>query len=81
MAAGDTLVLYTDGLTEARTGIETARFDDDGALLRFAQSRGPTTARRIVDDIEQLLAELADGVQDDAAIFALGVPADAGGSG
>ena len=79
LGAGDTLVLYTDGLTEARTGVETARFDDDGALLRFAEAHGPTTARQIVDDIEQLLARLAEGVQDDAAILAIGVPADAVG--
>ena len=72
-------MLYTDGLTEARTGVETARFDDDGALLRFAEAHGPTTARQIVDDIEQLLARLAEGVQDDAAILAIGVPADAVG--
>jgi phosphoserine phosphatase RsbU/P len=80
MAAGDTLVLYTDGLTEARTGVDTARFDDDGALLRFGETHAPTTARQITADLEQLLARLADGVQDDAAILAIGVPADAVGS-
>ena len=80
MTAGDTLVLYTDGLTEARTGVDTARFDDDGALLRFGETHAPTTARQITADLEQLLARLADGVQDDAAILAIGVPADAVGS-
>jgi phosphoserine phosphatase RsbU/P len=81
MAAGDTLVLYTDGLTEARTGVDNARFDDAGALLRFAELHGPTTAHQIVADIEGVLAQLADGVQDDAAILAIGMPADGAGGG
>ena len=45
LAPGDTLVLYTDGLTEARTGSGTERFDDEGALLRFAKDAGSRERR------------------------------------
>lgn len=75
LSPGDTLVLYTDGLTEARTGIGHKRFDDDGALLRFAAEHAPTTAAGIVDAIRGLLDRLGAGVEDDAAVLAFGVPA------
>ena len=75
LAPGDTLVLYTDGLTEARTGIGRERFDDHGALLRFATDHAPTTAAGIVDAIHGLLDTLGAGVEDDAAVLAFGVPA------
>jgi sigma-B regulation protein RsbU (phosphoserine phosphatase) len=71
---GDTLMLYTDGLTEAGTGIGAERYDDEGALLRFAKAHSPTTASAIVDAARQLLEGLGTGVQDDAAVLALGVP-------
>ncbi len=45
LAPGDTLMLYTDGLTEASTRIGRERYDDEGALLRFAQEHSPTSAR------------------------------------
>jgi sigma-B regulation protein RsbU (phosphoserine phosphatase) len=71
---GDTLMLYTDGLTEASTGIGHERYDDEGALLRFARKHSPTSAATIVGAVQQLLAHLGSGVQDDAAVLALGVP-------
>lgn len=71
---GDTLVLYTDGLTEASTGIGYERYDDEGALLRFAKLHSPTTASAIVNAVHQLLDGLGSGVQDDAAVLAMGVP-------
>ena len=75
LAAGDTMVLYTDGLTEARTGVGTERFDDEGALLRFAKSRlFPTTASAIVAAVHHLLSGIGSGVADDTAVLALGVP-------
>jgi phosphoserine phosphatase RsbU/P len=74
LAAGDTMVLYTDGLTEARTGVGTERFDDDGELLRFARKLSPATANEAVEAIRDLLESLGAGVDDDAAILALGVP-------
>jgi phosphoserine phosphatase RsbU/P len=74
LAAGDALVLYTDGLTEARTGNGTERFDDHGALLEFAAAHAPTTPAAIVEAIRSLLDGFGAGLQDDAAVLALGVP-------
>lgn len=75
LGAGDTLVLYTDGLTEASTGRGRERFDDEGALMRFAREQAPTDPAGIVGAVHRLLDELGDGVQDDAAVLAFGVPA------
>jgi phosphoserine phosphatase RsbU/P len=74
LGPGDTLMLYTDGLTEASTGRGRERYDDEGALLRFAKSHSPTTASVIVDVVGRLLSGLGSGVEDDAAVLALGVP-------
>lgn len=74
LTPGDTLMLYTDGLTEAGTGIGAERYDDEGALLRFAKAHSPTRASAIVDAARALLEGLGDGVQDDAAVLAIGVP-------
>ncbi len=75
LAPGDTLVLYTDGLTEALTGVRRERYDDERALLRFAKSQAPATASAIVAAIHALLDSLGSGVEDDVAALALGVPA------
>jgi sigma-B regulation protein RsbU (phosphoserine phosphatase) len=72
---GDTLVLYTDGLTEASTGRGFERYDDSGALIQFARSNSPTTARAITTAIQGLLHGLGHGVEDDTAVLALSVPA------
>ena len=77
LAPGDTLVLYTDGLTEARTGTGTERYDDGGALLRFVRAHTPGSAARIVDALRGLLERMGDGVEDDAAVLAFGVPRQA----
>ncbi len=74
LAPGDTLVLYTDGLTEASTGVGHERYDDRGALLDFAKSLAPASASEIVEAVHALLDSLGRGVQDDAAVLALGVP-------
>jgi len=74
LSAGDTLVLYTDGIAEARTGDGPARFDDDGALLRFAAAQSPTGATNVVAALRTLIEDLGSGVEDDAAVLALGVP-------
>lgn len=71
---GDTLVLYTDGVTEARTGRGAERFDDDGALFEFARTHAPATPAGIVAAVRTLLTGLGSGVEDDAAVLALGVP-------
>jgi sigma-B regulation protein RsbU (phosphoserine phosphatase) len=74
LAPGDTLVLYTDGLTEASTGVGHERYDDEGALLRFAKAHSPATASAIVGAVAGLLEGLGSGVEDDTAVLALGVP-------
>jgi phosphoserine phosphatase RsbU/P len=74
LSAGDTLVLYSDGLTEARTGNGTERYDDHGALLVFAAAEAPASAAAIVASIRALLDDLGEGIEDDAAVLALGVP-------
>ena len=73
LAAGDTLVLYTDGLTEARTGVGIERLGED-ALMEFALAQSPTTAATIVNAIRSLLEGLGEGLEDDAAVLAMGVP-------
>ncbi|MGX9791505.1 PP2C family protein-serine/threonine phosphatase [Mycobacterium sp. MMS18-G62] len=74
LTAGDTLVLYTDGLTEARTGVAKERYDDEDALIEFGYAHAPTTAAAIVNAIRSLLEGLGEGVEDDAAVLALSVP-------
>jgi phosphoserine phosphatase RsbU/P len=72
LVAGDTLLLYTDGLTEARIDDRRTRYSEE-ALLEFATTRGPLSARQVVDAITDLIAGFA--VDDDAAILTIGVPA------
>jgi phosphoserine phosphatase RsbU/P len=74
LGPGDTLVLYTDGLTEARIGDGADRYDYSGALLEFASARAPATASGIVAAIQSLLDGFGSGVEDDVAVLALGVP-------
>ncbi|MCW2517959.1 MAG: putative sensor protein [Mycobacterium sp.] len=71
---GDTLLTYSDGYTEARTGQGSQRYDDDGELLRFAAAHAPAGAADIVAAMRALIEDLGAGVEDDAAVLALGVP-------
>jgi sigma-B regulation protein RsbU (phosphoserine phosphatase) len=73
LAAGDTLVLYTDGLTEARTAVPRQRFSE-AALIEFASARSPATAATMVNALRSLLESFGEGVDDDAAVLAMGVP-------
>ena len=79
LSAGDTLMLYTDGLTEARVG--TGRYDDEGALLEFASAHAPATPPMIVEDLRVLLNSFGTGLADDAAVMALGVSSVESGEG
>jgi len=73
LSAGDTLLLYTDGLTEARVG-PTARYSED-ELLAFAAALAPAPAAEVVTAVAGLLAGFGAGLRDDVAVLALGVPA------
>ena len=74
LGPGDTLVMYTDGLTEARVGRGTERYDYHGALLEFAADHAPATASATVAAIQALLDGFGSGLEDDVAVLALGVP-------
>lgn len=71
LGPGDTLVLYSDGLTEARAGPGGDRYGDE-ALRIYLRDRGPTDATAAVRAITELLATL-DTVDDDVAVMALSV--------
>ncbi|MFG1925306.1 PP2C family protein-serine/threonine phosphatase [Cryptosporangium sp. NPDC048952] len=72
---GDTLLLYTDGLTEARSRRADSRRYGEDALLGFATSLAPTTATEAVAAVTTLLDGFGAGVDDDTALLALSVPA------
>jgi sigma-B regulation protein RsbU (phosphoserine phosphatase) len=73
LRAGDTLLLYTDGLTEARTGNVRDRYEEE-ALVEFATGLAPATAAEVISATTELLARFGTGLDDDAAMLALGVP-------
>ncbi|MGV9700450.1 PP2C family protein-serine/threonine phosphatase [Streptomyces sp. NPDC003470] len=77
LARGDTLLLYTDGLTEARTGEDRAELFGDEALLGFAADHAGESPQAVVQAVTGLLDGFGDGLDDDTALLALGVPASA----
>jgi sigma-B regulation protein RsbU (phosphoserine phosphatase) len=74
---GDTLLLYTDGLTEARDTRPgrgpTARLGERG-LLDVLVRAAPAGAAGVIEAVERLTRDLGSGVEDDVAALALGVP-------
>ncbi|MET7772735.1 SpoIIE family protein phosphatase [Nocardia sp. NPDC005366] len=77
LVAGDTLLLYSDGLTEARTrGRE--RFSEE-QLIAFIAGLGPATASTLIAALTELLTGFGDGVDDDTALLAVSVPSTGGG--
>ncbi|GAA1249565.1 SpoIIE family protein phosphatase [Kitasatospora nipponensis] len=86
LAPGDTVLLYTDGLTEAHTAPRGTSGDQPGgrrrgderfgdeALLDFAASLAPTTAPAAITALRTLLETLGTGVDDDTALLALSIP-------
>lgn len=75
LAPGDTLLLYTDGLTEAHT--TAAGGDDrygDNALLDLGRALAPTTASDTIGAVRDLLHTFGTGVDDDTALLSIHVP-------
>lgn len=70
---GDTLLLYSDGLTEARTGPERELYGED-ALRAFAAGQPPAGPQALITALGGLLTSFGDGLDDDTALLALGVP-------
>ena len=75
LAPGDTLLLYTDGITEARTGEGRTSLYGDEALLAFAADQAGTAPSAVIQALSDLLRSFGDGLDDDTALLALGVPA------
>ncbi|MBT3166426.1 SpoIIE family protein phosphatase [Streptomyces sp. Vc74B-19] len=71
---GDTLLLYTDGLTEARVGPDRDLYGYE-ALLAFADARAPADSHRLIEALTGLLRDFGEGLDDDTALLAVGVPA------
>ncbi len=69
---GDILILYTDGLTEARTAGGDGRYGSN-ALLDFAGGLAPSTAAGVVTALAGLVAGLPYGLDDDVAFMAMRV--------
>ena len=76
LSPGDTLLLYTDGLTDACTGTARGRYGDE-ALHALARKLAPSSATTAIAAISALLDDLGDGLDDDTAVLALSVPGPA----
>ncbi|MCD9899539.1 PP2C family protein-serine/threonine phosphatase [Streptomyces sp. SM13] len=74
LASGDTLLLYTDGLTEARIGPERELYGED-ALRAFTADQPPSGPQALISALTGLITGFGDGLDDDTALLALGVPA------
>jgi phosphoserine phosphatase RsbU/P len=71
LAAGETLLLYTDGVTECRRGPE--QFDED-RLLQAAAAASDTSAARLVATVRDAVQRFAPGLaSDDVALLAVRV--------
>jgi hypothetical protein len=70
LAPGDTLLLYTDGLIEARLPDREQLGED--RLTEHLGSRAGATPAEVISGIRELLAELRVARDDDIALLALG---------
>ncbi|MDQ0798142.1 PP2C family protein-serine/threonine phosphatase [Streptomyces sp. B1I3] len=70
---GQGLLLYTDGLTEARTAAGEM-LTEDGLAAFLAKRPRPISAVALIEDTVALLDTLPDTERDDVAVLALSVP-------
>ncbi|MFE9785506.1 SpoIIE family protein phosphatase [Nocardia salmonicida] len=78
LGPGDTVLFYTDGLTEARIrGRE--RFSEE-QLRDHIATLGPVTAATLLAAATDLLTGFGAGVEDDTALLAMSIPAVRGRS-
>ncbi|MEW1612642.1 MULTISPECIES: GAF domain-containing SpoIIE family protein phosphatase [unclassified Streptomyces] len=70
---GDALLLYTDGVTEARTA-SGSMLEEEGLVAHLAAS-ARHDADGLLAGVHKLLTDLGTGVNDDTALLALSVPA------
>lgn len=73
LSPGETLLLYTDGLTEARPGGEF--FGEDG-LFEYLATRTDLVAPHLISEITSLIAGFEPAPSDDVALLALSIPAE-----
>ena len=69
MPAAETLLLYTDGITECRRGPE--QFDEDRLLEAAAAASGTSAARLVATVREAVQRFAADLPSDDMALLAV----------
>lgn len=75
LGPGDVLLLYTDGITEARTGEDRTSLYGDEALLACVAGHAGKPPQAVVEALTGVLHGFGDGLDDDTALLALGVPA------
>ncbi|MET7686162.1 GAF domain-containing SpoIIE family protein phosphatase [Streptomyces sp. NPDC005423] len=73
LAPGEGLLLYTDGLTEART-LGGEMIGEDGLTRFFSARTGPVTAAAVIGDTVDLIDTTPHGAGDDVALLAMSVP-------
>lgn len=75
LGPGDTCLLYTDGITEARGGPFGTEFFDDDRLRRALADCAGMPAEALVERIEMLATEwVGDNRHDDMALLAITAP-------
>ncbi|KOG44715.1 histidine kinase [Streptomyces virginiae] len=73
LGPGDSLLLYTDGLTEARVGENRELYGED-ALRTFTAGLARGGTHELIAALTGLLDGFGEGLDDDTALLALGVP-------